>query len=86
MMTTAEDGAAARAADLQQAQSLRRELSAERRRVAGRISEHSDLVRNGYSTSRVIAEMHRAEDDLRRLDDMIERLDRRFALEPDPES
>lgn len=85
MMTTTDDGAAARAADLQQARSLRRELAAERRHLVGRISERSKLIRNGDSTSRVIAEMHRAEDDLRRLDHMIERLDRRFALPPDPE-
>ncbi|WP_048473439.1 hypothetical protein [Mycolicibacterium chlorophenolicum] len=74
---------AARRADLQQAWSLRRELVAERRQVIDRIGNRRELIRNGDSTSRAIAEMHRAEDDLIRLDEMIDRLDRRFALQPD---
>lgn len=74
---------AARAADLEQARSLRRELAAERRQVIDRIAGRSDIIRNGYSTSRVIAEMHRAEDDLARLDAMIARIDQRFALQSD---
>jgi hypothetical protein len=80
-MMTIDD--AARAADLQQARSLRRELAAERRQVMDRIGNRSDIIRNGHSTSRVIAEMHRAEDDLARLDAMIARIDQRFALQPD---
>ncbi len=85
MTTAADDRAAALAADLQQAESLRRELAAERRHLIARICERSDQIRDGSSTSRAIAEMHRAEDDLRHLDGMIDRLDRRFALQLDPE-
>ncbi len=48
-----------------------------------RIGNRSDIIRDGYSTSRVIADMHRAEDDLARLDAMIARIDQRFALQPD---
>lgn len=69
----------ARAADAQQAQSLRSDLVAERRRLVDKITERGDLVRNGYSTSRIIAELHRAEAELLQLDGMVERLDRRFA-------
>ncbi|RZT26229.1 hypothetical protein EV589_1984 [Mycobacterium sp. BK558] len=86
MMTTAEDGAAARKADLQQAHSLRRELAVERGFLVDRIGERRKMIRNGYSTSRAIAEMHRAEDDLTQLDDMIARLDRRFTLESGAEA
>lgn len=83
MMTIDDAREAARVADLEQARSLRRELAAERRQVIDRIGNRSDIIRNGYSTSRVIAEMHRAENDLARLDGMIARIDQRFALQPD---
>ena len=69
----------ARFADLQQAESLRRELESERGRLLDAISQRNSLIRNGYSTSRLISELHRAQNDLDFLNGLLHRLNERFS-------